>query len=171
MKKEVIFSLIGFSVVAACLYCIPLFFFLRSDKFESIWLLYLGNILFGVAIALFMIFHIQYKKRGASTTSMVVAGTKVAATGIAISGIIAFILMFILVPGFLGSSNHIHLPVQNMVQDLNQNNNSLALTAYMNLVIGNIAAGTFASVMFAYTAKLNQTKDEESNLLMEEKPD
>jgi predicted ABC-type exoprotein transport system permease subunit len=168
MKKKQLLSIPGFGLLAAFMYCIPLFFFIKSDRFESIWMLYLGNILLGLAVALFMLFHIQKRKNGSSTISMVTAGLMTTGVGIILSGIIAFLLLMILVPHFGGSATQQTLPAEKMVQEIDHNRSNLTLTIYMNLIIGNIAAGSFASVILAYAAKYNQTKDEESVLLKEE---
>ncbi len=170
MKKQQLLSFPAFGLLAAFMYCIPLYFFIQIDQFESIWLLYLGNILFGLAVALFMLFHIQKQKNGGSTISMISAGLMVNLVGIILSAVIAILLLMILVPHFGGTATQQTLPAEKLVQEIDHNKSNLTLTIYMDLIIGNIAAGSFASVIFAYAAKYNQTKDEESVLLKEEAP-
>ncbi len=48
--------------------------------------------------------------------------------------------------------------------------NGMVLMIYMNAIIGNVATGSFASIILAYTAKVNQTRDKESNFL-KDKPE
>lgn len=170
MNKQQLLTFLGFGLLAAFMYCIPLFFFIKSDQFESIWLLYLGNILFGLAVALFMLFHIQKRKNGSSTISMLTAGILVSLAGIILSAIVAILLLMVLVPHFGETAAQQTLPADKQVQEIAHNKSNLTLTVYMDLIIANIAAGAFASVIFAYVAKYNQTKDEESVLLKEEAP-
>ena len=167
MKKVNLFTHIGYSVLAAILYCIPMFFFVKSARFAGAWLLYTGNILFGVAVAIFMLRHIQVKREGASTTSMVVAGHLVTIAGIVVACLASFIVLMIFVPEVLSSGKAHTLLQRAPATTRGGKTNGLVLILFMNAIIGNVVAGSFPSIIFAYTAKLNQTRDEESSFLKE----
>ncbi len=166
MKRVKLLSHPGYSILAGGQYCILLLIFIISDRFESIWLLYLGNVLFGIAIALFMLHHSKNRTESASTTGMIAAGTQVTIAGVILSAAIALLMLLIFAPQHFGNSGA-NARGQYLVQDLNQSNGNLSLTVFMNLIIGNIAAGSFAAVIFAYAAKPDQTSDQPAEILKE----
>lgn len=164
-KKELLKTYIGYSVLAAVLFSIPMIEFVRSANFNATWWLYVGNALFMVAIAFYMLHHIQGKKEGASAGSMVIAGHITTIAGIILSCIISFIVISIYIPGIFSSGRADTVLQHAPAQQNDGKTKGLVLMVFMNAIIGNIVAGSFTSIMLAYTAKLNQTKDKKPRVL------
>src|SRR5215207_7734061 len=96
------------AAIAAVLFCIPAFFYIQKAVFAQSWLLFLGSVLFFFAMAMHTV--AENKKRGGneSTVALVFEAHVTTICGIIIACIICFILLMIMVPGFLsfGSTSH-----------------------------------------------------------------
>ena len=160
-------SIIGYGILAAALFSVPMIYFIHSARFQDIYLLFIGNVLFGAAVSLFMLRHIAVKKEGGSTASMAMVGHLVAIFGIVISCIIAFIALSVFIPDIFSSGKADTVLMQSPSQQRGGKTDGLVLAIFMNAIIGNISAGSFVSLIFAYTAKVNQTRDKESKFLKE----
>lgn len=167
MKKEIVRSVALYSILAAVAFIVPAIIFIKDANFTDTWVLYLGNVLFGVAVSLFMLRHIQFRHEGGSTVSMAIMGHLVTAAGIILSCIFAFIALSIFIPGIFGSGKAETVLQQAPTQARGGKTDGMVLMIFMNAVIGNVAAGSFFSLIFAYAAKINQTRDKESTFLKE----
>lgn len=167
MRKENIVSVIGYSVLAAVLYTLAAIYFIKSARFQDSWVLYVGNILFGVAVSLFMLRHIAAKNEGGSTASMAMVGHLVVIIGIVLSCLLAFIALAVFIPGIFSSGKAATVLQNAPSLQRGGKTDGLVMEVFMDAIIGNVAAGSFVSLMFAYTAKVNQTSDKESKFLKE----
>ena len=171
MRKEQLIPTLTYGLISAIAFIIPLVFYLRSAEFVSTWLLYLGNVLFGIVIGVFMFHRIYMRKEGASTGSMVIAGHLVVIAGILISCILAFLAIMLFIPGLFSSGQPDTVLENAPTQNQDGKTNGMVMMIFMNAIVGNMAAGSFIALIFAYTAKFNQTSDKESNLLKEDTND
>lgn len=78
-------------LIAACIYCITVVIFLINKKYQSIWVLFLGNALYMLSIGAF-VFLKNKGKRNKSPVASSISGHILSFTGAAISVIISIML-------------------------------------------------------------------------------
>ena len=79
------------ALIAASVYCITVVIFLSSEKYQSIWVLFLGNALFLFSIAAIVYLSNKSKANVQAMTSAI-SGTVLSITGAAISVILSILL-------------------------------------------------------------------------------
>jgi uncharacterized membrane protein len=147
-----------YAAVAAVLFAVPLIIFLQDTTFSRAWLLYLGNFLFMVVIAAYMMMFNAKKDENASTTSLLSTGHVVTVIGVIISVILAFIALSVFVPGLFSSSPDKVLE-NAPAQEEGRRTNGLVFMVFMNATVGNVSTGSFVSIILAYYQKRDQTKE------------
>ncbi len=158
-NRRLLFLYLKCSIVCALLSSVPMIFYVRDAKFTETWLLYVGDGVF--LFTLFLALMILSKKAGdnASTGYMLMAGHTITVMAIIVICIITFIVLLIYIPGLLqiGTTNKIlkQAPV-NTVEDKTR---GLLFILFVNAVIGTFSAGSFTSVVTAYTIKREQRGD------------
>ncbi|MDB5230495.1 MAG: hypothetical protein JWN76_1300 [Chitinophagaceae bacterium] len=158
-------TLFVYGLTAAILYCIPLFIFIKTATFSSLWLLYLGNALFLGCMFLFIpAFFRKMRSDNASTPSTLIAGHGATIIGVILSCLFAFIMLMIMVPDMF-SGNHSEDAMANTPANMVHGpTNGLIFTIFISAIIGNFAAGSFVTLITAYTAKRDQTGDSAERL-------
>lgn len=149
---------IGYSLLAAILYCIPVIIFVRDPTFSQSWLLYLGNALFLGAIAFFMLTYNKKRRENAPATSMLMAGHITSILGVILAVILSLIILVLFVPGLFSSTPDVVLE-EGPATSNTGNTHGLTFMILLDAVVGNIAAGSVASLLLSYTAKRDQTRD------------
>ena len=155
-KNHSIKSYLVYSVIAALLYSVVAYLFIRNQTFSSSWILYIGNALFGCCIAVFIILYNKKRKENAGTGTMIAAGHMVTVMGVIIACIISLVL-------FLLMSDISHPLQQTDVlnnvppQMESGKRNQFLLSLFVNAVIGNVSAGSFISLIISYAVKRDQT--------------
>lgn len=154
-----VWSQIKYSILGAIVYCIPAFLFIQHATYTDAWLLYLGNGLFLCAISLFMFSYNKKRKENASTTSMLVAGHATTVIGIILACFISFLVLIILVPGLFQSGTTGKVLTDAPVNTIDDKTKGLNFMVFFNAIVGNVSTGSFASIIFAFTLKRDQTKE------------
>lgn len=158
-KNGIVALYFKYSFACAILFCIPMFIFLSDQTYTKTWLLYLGNGLFLLGVFTFMVFFNNRKNENASTQTMMMAGHTVTIMGMIIAFIIAFIAALVLVPSAFGmgaSNNDLLNAPRSMDRDVND---GLLFVLFADTILGNIAGGSFVSLITAYSYKRDQAKD------------
>jgi len=146
MEEKFFFSYYyRYSVLCAVAYCIPVLFFLKSDRFTDLWLLYLGNISFGILLLISGIFVNNKLHDTASLKAMMTAGIKVIVSSIIIMCVIVAILALIFRDSILKQA-----PV---------NYNGLYYTLPVDVIIVNFLLGTLCVSIGAFSIKTNQRNE------------
>jgi cytochrome bd-type quinol oxidase subunit 2 len=164
-KKDYLPSYFTFGILAAILFCVPMIIFISSAKYSSTWWLYVGNVLFLLAIILFMIYFNKKKGEDASTQTMVAAGHITTVLGIIISIIVAIIAVVTFMPDIFSSGQSDTVLENAPSQTGTGKTHGMVFMLFMNTIIGNLVAGSFPSIILSYTAKKDQTKDRKSEVL------
>ena len=159
LKKSGYLSYLKYGLVAALLYCIPLLIFVLGTSYTQAWLLYVGNALFLGVVVVFMLAFNRERKANARSISMLVAGHIVTVVGIVISCLFAFIMLTILVPGFLEAGTAGRVLTDEPEMMVKDNTNGMNFMIFLNAIVGNVSMGSFASIMFAFTPQRDQTKE------------
>ncbi len=157
-KKEYFFSYIKWGALAALAYCILMISFIRSDAFSGAYLMYIGNVLFLIVIALYMLFFNKGQAENASTQTMTAAGHIATAVGIIISCIVAAIAVAVFIPSDTVLANAPAVTGTGKTH-------GLIFMVFMNTIIGNLAGGSFASIILPFSARKDQTKDKKTEAL------
>ena len=153
-----------FGLLAAVVYCVLLFFHLSSGDYESSYLLYIGNVLFGAVI---FIYNMQLIKRPYDeqrATTMLIAAHVTTAIGTVLSVIFCAILMGIFHPEVFSAN-----PTDAGLDNAPANTQLKAPGGWLfmvcvNALLINFSVGSFLSIMVSYAGKRNQTKDKPTEL-------
>lgn len=152
---------IKFGMLAALIYCIPVYFFLRDAVFQEAWLLYFGNLLFLIVIVAFLFNFNHKRKENAGTVVMLTAGHITTGIGIILACLFSFIMLWIFIPDIFqpGMTDKVLKSAPaNTVED---KTSGLAFMVFANAIVGNVSAGSFVSIVFPFSLKGNQTKERE----------
>ncbi len=154
-KNHPLKSYLAYSVAAALLYSIAAFIFIRKETFNSSWILYIGNALFGLCIAAFIILYNRKRKENASTDAMIVAGLITTVMGIIIACTISLVL-FLLMSDISHPLQQADVLNNAPPQMESGKRNQFLLSLFMSAIIGNVSAGSFISIIIPYAAKRDQ---------------
>lgn len=151
------YLLYGF--ICAIAYSIFVWLFLRDNKYENFYLLYVGNVALMVIMGIYHFKLIDRQFEGKRSVAMMIAGSFVLLTGIVMSLVIIAALIVAYHPAVFSSA-----PADNLVQDAPvtvkvRQPVGLAFMIGMNSILVNLGAGSLISVLFAYAGKRNQVKD------------
>jgi hypothetical protein len=146
MEEKFFFSYYyRYSILCAVAYCVPVLFFFKNERFSEMWLLYLGNICFGILLLISGIFVNNKLHQSASLKAMITSGLKVIASSIILMCIITAILAFIFRHNIL-----LQAPV---------NYNGLYYTLPVNVIVVNFLLGTLCVSIGAFSIKTNQRNE------------
>lgn len=162
--KSQIVEYIIVGLVAAIGYSIFLWAHLMRASYESSYLLYIGNAVFGAVILVYNLILIRRSYVSKRTVSMLIEGHLAAAAGTILSIIIAVIatLAFhpdIVSPDQAGTALY-HAPA-------NTQRDHPAGWLFMVVIdafLLNFSTGSFVSIITSYAGKRNQTKDRPAHL-------
>ena len=146
-------------MIAAILFSIPVFFFLKGISWSQSWLLYLGNALFMVVVAVTLVLFNRQWKSNASSTSMVLAGVIVTVLGIIISCLICVLLLSIMIPGLYHSGTPDKVLTGEPANAVPDSARGPVYMVLFNATMGNICTGIFICIIFPFTLKSDQTKE------------
>ena len=141
-NKKSILYLSRFAIIAAILYCIPVIFFLKSEKFSQTWLLYVGNALFLFCL---FIFGILYGSKNDNLLRRY-NGFTVTILGVIFSCILVFILILIFSPDILNIGSNGGVLKQTPAAIAKKNNHGIIFILFADAIIGNVTAGSFSTV-------------------------
>lgn len=151
-----------FGLMAAIVYCIPAFVFIQKAIYTESWVLYVGNFLFMIVIGYFLFYVSRLKDNNSSTLSLIAAGEKTVIIGIIAASLLSFVLLLILVHGFLGSGTPGKVMTDKAYTAIKDRTNGLDFMLIMNSIIGNFVTGSFVSVILSASLKGNQKTEKGS---------
>lgn len=146
-----------YALVAALLFAVPMYFFLKDATYQQTWLLYLGNALVLLFMFLFVILYNKSKNEDANTNSTTVATLLCTILSVIITLVLAIILVFMMIPGLFHSEADKTL-ASTPANMIHGKTNGMLYILFLSIVIGNFAAGSFVAIITSYTAKRNQTR-------------
>ena len=155
LKNHSIKSYLVYSAIAALLYSVAAYILIRNETFDSSWILYIGNALFGCCIVTFIVLYNKKRKENASTGTMITAGHITTVMGVIIACIIT-LLLFFLVHGVQHSIQQTDVLNDTPPQMESGKRHQFLLALFMNAVIGNISVGSFVSLIVSYAVKRDQ---------------
>jgi len=144
LNKSSIAYLSRFGIISSVLYCIPVIFFLKDQRYTDTWLLYLGSAIFLVCI---FIFGIVYGGKMNNGTSKKYNGFAVTTLGVIFSCILILLLTLIFAPGIFDIGSGHDVLMQTPAAISKNNGHSLLFIMLADAIIVNFSAGAFATVM------------------------
>lgn len=151
---------IAWSLLCAILFCIPVFILLTNPKFSLIWLLYLGNGAFLIALVTHIFRYNRSIPGGATSMGMMGASVITTMMGILLSFVICWLLIIIMIPGLFNGGIADKTLAGAPAATIGRETHGLIFMIIMSVTAGNFSVGLFASIIFPFTLKLNQTKEE-----------
>lgn len=153
-KPYLIYGLLG-----AVVYSIPVIVFLSEPDYSQGWLLYLGNLLFLFVIVGFVYAFNKKRSENAGTMAMLAAGHIATIIGIVASCILAFILLVMMVPGYLDAGTTEKVLTGEPANTVYDKTRGLSFMVFATAIIGNLSAGSFVSIIFPFALKADQTRE------------
>jgi cobalamin synthase len=139
-KKIIDKRKVFYALFAAVAYLVVTIVFLNNPIFAQTWLLYVGNVLFGIIVAIYLFTYNNKANERASAYSMVKAGHIVTAMGILVSVVvIAFIVLF-------WKEHFANTPPQIRPEQ----NHGLVFILFLDAIVGNASAGAFVAIIFPF---------------------
>lgn len=148
-----------YGLLAAVVYCIPVVVFLTNPEYSQGWLLYLGNLLFLFPIIVFLYAFNKKRTENAGTIAMLTAGHITTVGGVVIACVLAFLLLVIMVPGYLSAGTTEKVLTGEPANITSDKTRGLSFMVFATAIIGNFAAGSFASIIFPFALKADQTRE------------
>lgn len=148
-----------FALVAAVLYCIPVIIVLADPTFSLMWLLYLGNGAFLVALVTHLFIFNNQRAKGAGSVAMITAGMLTCVMGILIAFILCWVLVFAMVPGLFHTGVADKTLAGAPASTIGTKTHGLLFMIFMSVFVGNFSVGLFASMVFPFTLRKNQTQE------------
>lgn len=166
-EKEVIMKIINkgdlpfylrWALIAAIVYCIPVFFFLRTPEFREVWLFYLGSAFFMVVIAWSLLaLNRRYGGNG-TTRTLITSGHVITVFAIVIAFVFCVILTLFMVPQLYRNGPG------NIVEGKPANLDNIVFLLLVSITVINFAAGSIPSIILPQTMKRNQTTERGENV-------
>lgn len=157
--KAKILSYLKYAIPAAIVYCIMAGIFLYNHSYNLSYLLYIGNVLFGINILLFLLNYNKKRDKNSKAKYMVAAGHITAVIGILISVVVVFILLAIMHPSGYESVFPTTKELGHPAAALEGDTHALIYVLIMDTIFGNIGISSFLSFMLPFTAKSDQTSE------------
>jgi len=145
-KSSLLKFYMGFGVAAALVYCIPEYFFIVEADYTRTVLLYLGNFLFMLVIGAFLFYIRRLKQSDFHTLDLIIAGQKQVLRSVAITVILSFLLLLVLVPGLLEGVPGKWI-VNKPANTIHDKTNGLDFMVLVNAALGNFLTGSFAGII------------------------
>lgn len=147
------------ALIAAILFVIPVFFYLKFPGYGDTWLVYLGSFLFFLVIVIHVLFFNKVRGENANTVTMVFASHMVTILGVIFACLFSFILLTIMVPGYLNHGPAGKVTPDTPANEIFDKTNGLSFRIFMGASLMNFAFGSFVSFVFPFSIKKNQTRD------------
>jgi hypothetical protein len=144
--------------IAACIYCIVVVVFLYRKHFEDIWLLFLGNGLYLLAVSVVVFLSNKAHKFSQSPVTSAISGHVLSLTGAAISVALSLLLYLLFYLGIDGSKGEaLHGSPAEMSH--NAPNNGIIFVLIVVAALGNTITGFFAAVITSFTSFTSSRKE------------
>ena len=159
LKKINLRSTLISGLIAAILFCILVFFHIRSANYKNSWLLYFGSFLFMIVIWIHTMQDSKKRRNNESTVALVFASHMATLAGIIISCGICLLMLIILVPGYLDQGTAGKILTQAPANTVYDKTHGLSLQIFLSATLINFSVGSFCGIVLPFYLKRNQTRD------------
>lgn len=147
------------AIIPAILYLIFAVLFLWKSAFQMTYILYIGNMLFGFSIAVFIWLFSKRESENVKTGKLIFAGHITAVMAILIICVIDILLLYVIPSHATGMTQATSPQLQQSPPQLGHMDKGLILVLFMSTIVGNISTGSFISIIFPYMVKRDQKGD------------
>ncbi len=159
LRKVNILSTVISAAIAAVVFVIPVYMFVRDGNYTETWLLYMGSFLFGLVVGIHTYLDSKKRKHQESTVALIFASHAVTILGIAIACALSFIILAVGVPGYLGGGESATVLENEPANTINDSTDGLQFQVFLVATIVNFSVGSFIGIILPFSAKRNQKKD------------
>jgi hypothetical protein len=153
-----------YGILAAVAYLIPTIYLLVENKYQNLYLLFIGNALF-MAVIFYYNFHlVGHPYDGKRAVSMLMAGHLATLVGTIISVVVVTILMFIFFPDLFSAHPANEVLAQSNTEARTPYPSGFLFMVLLDVILGNASVGSFASILTSYVNKRNQTRDKPADI-------
>lgn len=150
-----------FALLAAVLYCIPVLWLLDSPNFSKAWLLYVGNGLF-LCVLVASLFWLRHRNKDVTASSMVMMSIRTCIMGAVLAFILCWIMVVFMVPGLFHAGVAGKILAEAPAATIGTKTHGLLFMIFMDVSVGNGAAGLFVSIIFPFTLMVRHPEEEAS---------
>ena len=136
---------------AVVAFCIPVLCLFKYAFFANLWLLYVGNGLFGSVMFISVIYYNKQKDENADLANMISLNLKILAVSVVAICVVLTLLLLVF---------HHDVLQRAPADEVKDKTNGLDLILYIDAIIVNFLIGSFAVVMASVTAKRRQERAE-----------
>ena len=145
--------------LAGFVFSIPALIYIVRASYESSWLLFLGSFLFLIVIWIHTFRDSSKRQHNESTISLAFASHVTTLVGVVVASLLAFILLTILVPGYLSPGMAEKTLADVPVNNIHDKTNGLSFEIFMAATVINFSVGSFTGIVLPFAVKRNQKKD------------
>ena len=153
-----------YGIIAAVLYLLPTLYLLFANKYQNLYLLFVGNALFMAVIFYYNYFLTKHPYDGKRAVSMLAAGNLATLVGTILSVIIVTIAMFIFFPDMFSSHPPSEVLANANTEAKTQYPSGFLFMVLLDAILGNASAGAFVSILASHVNKKNQMRDKPADV-------
>ena len=149
------------ATIAAAVYSITVVIFLVQNKFQSVWVLFLGSALYMAAISAIVFLSNKAEKFEESPLTSSISGHILSLTGAAISVVLSLVLYVLFYAGIDGSKGEV---IHQAPPGLSANGPTHGMLFVLIVVaaLGNTITGFFAAIFTSFGASKKQESEQAS---------
>ncbi len=149
-------------LIAAAIYSVTVVIFLVSEKFQSIWILYLGNAFYMLTIAVIIYLSNRSSKFSESPVNSAISGHVLSFTGAALSVVLAVLLYLLFSTGIFTSGKAGETLTHAPAVMSNTNSQGMLFVLIVNAALGNTITGFFAAIFTSFGSSKKKLSEERS---------
>ena len=138
------FNTFLYGTIAAIAFSIPALFYVLDETYMASWLLFLGAALFLAVSAIHTYRESRLRGGNESTVTLVFVSHVTTVVGVIISCILAFIMLSVLVPGYLNAGDTQKAMEMAPPNTITDKTNGLSFKLFMAATVINFAGGSIA---------------------------
>ncbi len=147
--------------IAAAVYCVTVVIFLYNKSFQSIWVLFLGSVLYMAAVAIIIYLSSRAHKFADSPLTSAISGHVLSLTGAALSVILSLLLYLIFYASASAENTTETLQHAPAVMPHNATHGMLFVLIMIS-AFGNTITGFFAAIFTSFGASKKQESEQAS---------
>jgi hypothetical protein len=159
LKKVNLRSTIITALLAAILFCIPVYFYIRLANYTKSWLLYMGCFFFFAVMFASTIRENKNRGENESTVALVFVSHVTTIAGVFFSCLLCFLLLVLMVPGYLEPGMAGKVLINEPANTIIDKTQGMSFEIFMAATIINFSVGSFSGIILSFYTKRNQTKD------------
>ena len=147
------------AAVAAGLFALAVFIFVKMGRYEETWIVYLGSFAFLIVMYYHALHDSKLRGNNESTVALVFSCHVATIAGVLLATLASFLILAAFVPGYVGSANTDVKLQGEPAQLIQDNTHGLAFIVFMSATVINFSVGSFCGIIIPFTVKRNQKKD------------